>query len=70
MWVCLGAVVGASVALLYAPCSGRETRDVLARKARAIKDKTKHVVEGGKKAFASARRSVEAPSFSSTAHHS
>ena len=31
----LGAVSGAAVALLYAPASGQETREYLAREARA-----------------------------------
>jgi gas vesicle protein len=34
----VGAAVGASVALLYAPNSGRETRDQIMAKATRIKD--------------------------------
>jgi gas vesicle protein len=33
-----GAAVGAGVALLYAPKTGKETRELLARKTRALKD--------------------------------
>jgi gas vesicle protein len=35
-----GAVIGAGIALLYAPQSGRETRELLARKAGDLKDAT------------------------------
>ena len=35
----IGTVVGAGIALLYAPNSGKETRDLLARRARELKDK-------------------------------
>jgi gas vesicle protein len=34
----VGALVGAGIALLYAPQSGRDTRDRLARKTRELKD--------------------------------
>jgi gas vesicle protein len=50
-----GALVGVGLALLYAPQSGRETRDLLARKTRELKDKAgnaldvaKNVVRGKK----------------------
>lgn len=35
----IGAVVGTAVALLYAPRSGKETRGLLARKGRELKDR-------------------------------
>ncbi len=35
-----GAVIGAGIALLYAPQSGKETREMLARKAGDFKDAT------------------------------
>ena len=34
MWFVAGAAIGATVALLYAPKSGRETRRIVRRKAR------------------------------------
>ena len=34
-----GAVVGAAVALLYAPATGEETRDFLGQRAREGRDK-------------------------------
>lgn len=41
----LGGVIGAVVALLYAPKSGRETRKDITRTARKIKKETVHLVE-------------------------
>jgi len=41
----VGAAVGAGVALLFAPCSGRETRGWLAHRTREIKDKTSSAFE-------------------------
>lgn len=51
-----GAVVGAGVALLLAPCSGKETRDWLAHRTREIKDKTTTAFEQGKDSM---RRAVK-----------
>jgi len=36
----VGATVGAAIALLFAPCSGRETREWIASRTREIKDRT------------------------------
>jgi len=41
----LGGVVGAALALLYAPQSGRETRKDIAKTARKIKKETVNLVE-------------------------
>ncbi|MEW6584886.1 MAG: YtxH domain-containing protein [Nitrospirota bacterium] len=41
----LGGVIGAFVALLYAPQSGRETRKDITRAARRAKKETVHLVE-------------------------
>lgn len=41
----VGGVIGAAIALLYAPKSGRETRKDIAKTARKIKKETAHVVE-------------------------
>jgi gas vesicle protein len=46
-----GAIVGAGVALLFAPCSGAETRDWLARRSQAIKAGTTSAIERGKQAI-------------------
>jgi gas vesicle protein len=44
----LGAVGGAAVALLYAPVSGRETRDYLGDKAREGRDKARDAADKGR----------------------
>lgn len=43
-----GALVGAGVAILFAPQSGRETRDMVASKANDFKDVAGDVVERGR----------------------
>ncbi len=54
----VGAAVGAGVALLFAPCSGRETRGWLSRRSREIKDRTTGAFEHGVDA---ARRAAKEP---------
>ena len=51
----IGAAVGAGVALLFAPKSGRETREWLARQPRELKDRTASALVQGKEA---ARRAM------------
>ena len=70
----LGAAVGATVALLYAPRSGKETRELLAQKARTAREKARVALERGKEAM---RREVEdvvntgdVPSFTKAASSS
>jgi len=46
----IGAAVGAGIALLYAPYSGEETRRLLARRSRAVKDGVTGAVEATKNA--------------------
>jgi gas vesicle protein len=41
----VGALIGAGVALLYAPQSGKETRKLLARKGKLLRDKAQDTVE-------------------------
>jgi gas vesicle protein len=41
----VGGLIGAAVALLYAPQSGRETRKDIAKTGRRIKKETVHLVE-------------------------
>lgn len=57
----LGAVSGAAVALLYAPASGRETREYLGEKARegreraaAAAEKSREFVNQGRETIATA----------------
>lgn len=44
----IGAALGAGIALLYAPRSGKETRELLARKGRELKDKAEEGFEDAK----------------------
>ena len=59
----VGAAVGAGVALLFAPCSGRETRGWLAHRTREIKDRTttafEHVKEATRRAAKEIGRDAE-----------
>ena len=41
----IGALVGTAAALLYAPRSGKETRDLLAKKGRDLKGKASDALE-------------------------
>ncbi len=54
----VGAAVGAGIALLFAPCSGKETRGWLAHRTREIKDRTTSAVEHGKEAIRRAARDI------------
>ena len=44
----LGAIVGAAVALLYAPASGEETRRRFVRRARETQDRAEDVARQGR----------------------
>ena len=41
----VGALIGAGIALLYAPQSGKETRKLLVKKAKQLRDKAQDTVE-------------------------
>jgi gas vesicle protein len=67
----LGALVGAVVALLFAPAKGEDTRDVIAEKAREGAQKTREflkqqretlstAVERGREAYQAAREKEQA----------
>ncbi|MFA7230937.1 MAG: YtxH domain-containing protein [Victivallaceae bacterium] len=43
-----GAIAGAGIALLYAPSSGQETREALARRSRELKDKVSGSLDDAK----------------------
>jgi len=47
----VGAAVGAGVALLFAPCSGKDTRGWLANRTREISERTTSAFEQGKAAI-------------------
>jgi uncharacterized protein YoxC len=55
----VGAAVGAGIALLLAPCSGRETRGWLASRSREIKDKASRAFEQGMQATERAVTEIE-----------
>jgi gas vesicle protein len=54
----LGAVAGAAVALLYAPTTGRETREYLGEKAREGRERATAVAEKGRQAFNDGKETV------------
>ena len=41
----VGALIGAGIALLYAPQSGKETRKLIGKKAQLLKEKAQDTVE-------------------------
>lgn len=54
----VGAAVGAGVALLFAPCSGRETRGWLSDKTREVKDRATSAFAQGKEAVRRAAHEI------------
>ena len=54
----LGAVSGAAVALLYAPASGRETREYLGEKAREGKERANEAAERGREIIKQGRETL------------
>ena len=54
----IGAAVGAGVALLFAPYSGRETRGWLAHKSRAIKDRVTFAAEQSRDSMLRAAKEI------------
>jgi gas vesicle protein len=54
----LGAVSGAAVALLYAPATGRETREFLGEKAREGRDRAADAAVKGRQAVNQGRETI------------
>ena len=54
----LGAVGGAAVALLYAPQSGKETREFLGEKAREGRERAKEAAARGKEVLNQSRETL------------
>jgi len=54
----LGAVSGAAVALLYAPASGRETRERLAERADEARARAAEAAARGREAFNQGRETL------------
>lgn len=62
-WFLTGAIIGATVAVLYAPRSGKDTRqyisDVTQQGRDAVADTSKDIVDAGKEMFERGRKLVE-----------
>jgi gas vesicle protein len=54
----LGALTGASVALLFAPASGEETREYLGQKAREGRARARNAVEQGREVYQTQRETL------------
>ena len=63
VWFLTGALIGATVAVLYAPKSGKDTRKYITGKAQqgkdAINDSAMDVVDASKEMFERGRKLVE-----------
>ncbi len=63
VWFLAGALIGATVAVLYAPKSGKDTRDYISGKAQqgknAINESTMDVLDASKEMFERGRKLVE-----------
>jgi len=62
-WFLTGAIIGATVAVLYAPRSGKDARkyiaDVTQQSRDAVTDTGKDIVDAGKEMFERGRKLVE-----------
>ena len=54
----LGAVSGAAVALLYAPATGKDTREILGERAREGRERAREAAERGRQVFNEGRDSL------------
>jgi len=54
----VGAVAGAAVALLYAPATGTETRELLGEKSREGREKAAALAEKGRQAINEGRETL------------
>ena len=63
LWFIAGGAIGATIALLYAPTSGRETRRLIHRKTRegreALMDGGRDLVDKGRDLYEKGRRVAE-----------
>jgi gas vesicle protein len=54
----MGAVAGAAVALLYAPTTGRETRERLGEKSREASERAASLAEKGRQVITDSRETL------------
>ena len=54
----LGLVSGAAAAMLYAPASGRETREYLGERAREGRERATEIAEKGRQALGQGRETL------------
>ena len=63
VWFLTGAALGAAVALLYAPQSGKDTRRYIGKKAKhgraAIEDVSREAIDKGRDLFEKGRRMAD-----------
>jgi gas vesicle protein len=62
-WFLTGAIIGATVAILYAPKSGKDTRQYISDKTQqgreAVTETSKDLADAGKEMFERGRKLVE-----------
>ena len=62
-WFLAGAALGAAAAILYAPKSGKETRELLTQKAqeanKAVTDTSREIYERGKDVYDRGKQVVD-----------
>ena len=62
-WFITGAVIGATVALLYAPKSGRDTRKMISKTSQrgreAVAETSKDIADAGREMFEHGRKLVD-----------
>jgi gas vesicle protein len=62
-WFLTGAIIGATVAMLYAPKTGRETRQLIADRTQQSRDAVaeggKEIIDAGREMFERGRKLVE-----------
>ena len=56
-----GAAIGAAIGVLFAPRSGKETRERMAGKAGAVKDDLDELIEKARGEWSKARRAMPPP---------
>ena len=63
LWFLVGVAVGGAIALLYAPQSGKETRQILGRKTdesrEKIEETSREILEKGREMYEKGREMAE-----------